>query len=267
VTGTDLTTLLDLKEKNEEYPNQPDFAIATRLLASYATLGLVPMVLPTTDIPIMLQRIPRQTETDLAFLKRMAKRNGYTFFIEPITFLANRAYFGPQTRLGIPLPALSMDSGMGSNVASLSFSMDGLAPVEPEGSFLDPITKMVLPIPALPSLKIPPLALSPLRAVRSIILRDAGNKSPAQALNESIAATSTAPDAVTGTGQVDTARYGAVIQPRRPIGVRGAGLTYDGLYYVSKVAHQIDITSNAYTQDFTITREGTGSLLPLVPPS
>src|SRR5262249_3468622 len=55
VTGTDLTTMLDLKEKNEEYPNQPDFVIVTRLLAAYATLGLVPAVLPTTDIPIMLQ--------------------------------------------------------------------------------------------------------------------------------------------------------------------------------------------------------------------
>src|SRR5262245_40211392 len=35
VTGRDLTTLLDLEEKNEEFPNQPDFLIATKVLAAY----------------------------------------------------------------------------------------------------------------------------------------------------------------------------------------------------------------------------------------
>src|SRR5581483_937728 len=99
------------------------------------------------------------------------------------------------------------------------------------------------------------------------LLRDAGNKSPAQALAASVSAVSTSPDAVTGTGQVDTARYGAVMQARSTIGVRGAGRTYDGLYYVKKVTHRIDVAKYTYTQDFTLSREGTGSLLPLVPPS
>ena len=66
VTGRDLTTFLDLEEKNEEFPNQPDFLIATKVLAAYAKYGIVPVPTPTTDFPIMLQRIPRQQETDLA---------------------------------------------------------------------------------------------------------------------------------------------------------------------------------------------------------
>jgi hypothetical protein len=267
VMGTDLTTMLDLKEKSESYPNQPDFLIVTRLLASYASFGLVPAILPTTDIPIELDKIPRQTETDLGFIKRLARRNGYVFFIDPVTLFVNRAYFGPETRLGLPLPALSMDSGSSSNVKSLSFSHDGLAPVAPEGSFFLPLANLVLPIPALPSLRLPPFVTNPTPARRTVLLRDAGNKGPAEALNASVSAVSTAPESVTGTGQVDTARYGAIIQARRPIGVRGAGLAYDGLYYVKKVTHKIDVQKYTYTQDFTLTREGTGSLFPVVPPS
>lgn len=267
VLGTDLGTVLDLEEKNEEYPNQPDFAIVTRLLGTYAALGLVPQVLPTTDVPIYLQRIPHQVETDFAFIRRLARRNGYVFYVEPITLLANRAYFGPETRLGVPLPALSLDSGTRSNVTFLSFNQDGLASVAPSGSFLEPITKTVLPIPPLPSLRLPPLAATATPAQRSVILRDAGNKSVAQALNASVSAVSNAPEPVTGTGELDTARYGAVLQARRPIGVRGAGRSYDGLYYVRKVTHHIDTRNYSYTQSFTLSREGTGSLLPAVPPS
>src|SRR5689334_6290429 len=35
VSGRDVSQMLDLEEKNEEYPNQPDFVIATRLIGSY----------------------------------------------------------------------------------------------------------------------------------------------------------------------------------------------------------------------------------------
>ena len=46
----------------------------------------------------MVQRIPRQQETDLAFMRRLAQRNGFVFYVEPVTFGVNRAYFGPEIR-------------------------------------------------------------------------------------------------------------------------------------------------------------------------
>ncbi len=267
VTGTDLTTMLDLKEKSASYPNQPDFLIVTTLLLTYAPFGLVPTILPTTDIPIETDKIPRQTETDLKFIKRLAQRNSYVFYIEPITLFVNKAYFGPETRLGLPQPALSLDSGSNSNATSMSFSQDALAPVGPDGDFFLALAKTNLPIPTLPSLKLPPFALFPTPISRTVILRDAGNKSPAEVLNAALATVTNSPDSVTGTVQVDTAKYGGIVKPRLPIGVRGAGLSYDGLYYVRKVTHKIDVRKFTYTQDVSLSREGTGSLLPVVPPS
>ena len=42
-------------------------------------------------------------------------------------------------------------------------------------------------------------------------------------------------DTVTGKGSLDVVRYGRVLKPRQLVGVRGAGLAFDGLYYVSQV--------------------------------
>ncbi len=263
VTGRDLRQVLDLEERNEPYRNQPDSVIFTQLIGAYGQYGLVPEPTPTTDVPIEFERIPRQHETDLEFIQRMAERNGFVFYIEPVTFRVNRAYFGPETRAGIPQPALTVNMDSFSNVNTLSFSHDALTPTEAEGSIVEPITKTIIPLPSLPSLRIPPLAAKPTPARRKVLVRCAANKNPSQAATT--AAASNAPESVRGEGELDTLRYGSVLRARRPVGVRGAGHSYDGDYYVRKVTHVIT-SGVSYTQRFTISREGPGELLPMVRP-
>lgn len=264
VTGKDLTQVMDLEEKNDKFENQPDFLIAARLISGYARYGLIPFTTPTTDIPIMLQRIPRQHETDLGFIRRMALRNGYVFYVEPITFGLNKAYFGPETRVGLPQKALTMNMGAATNVRSLSFSHDALAPVGTSGTFVEPFLKLPIPIPSLPSLRLPPLVTKPAPAERKVQLRSTANENPARAAATAVAAVTRAPEAVTGNGEVDAARYGGVLRARRLVGVRGVGVSYDGFYYVRRVTHSI--RRGGYTQSFSVSREGTGSLLPVVVP-
>lgn len=264
VKGRDVSLMLDLEEKNEKYPNQPDWLVVTQLLAAQAKYGLVPAVTPTTDVPIELDRITRQHETDLTFIQRLARRNGHVFYVEPVTVGVNTAYWGPENRLGLPQPALTVDMGAATNVTSLSFAADALAPVEPESRVLEPITKTTIPIPSLPPLRIPPLSSSPMPARRKTILRETANQDPARAATSAMAAATRAPDPVTGTGRLDSRRYGTALRARRLVGVRGAGLSYDGFYYVRRVTHTLG--SGQYTQSFTISREGTGTLTPFVVP-
>jgi len=264
VTGRDVGMMLDLEEKNESYPNQPDFVIVTRLIAGYAQYGLVPMVTPTTDIPIELYRIPRQAGTDLSYIRTLAERNGYIFYIEPVTFGVNKAYWGPETRIGVPQPALTMNMGNQTNVRQLNFSNDSLAPVSTEGSFVDPITKSSIPIPSLPSLRVPPLSASPAEPRRKVLLRQTANLNPAEAATAAVSTVSRAPDPITAQGELESVRYGHVLRARQTVGVRGAGLSYNGNYYVRRVTHTI--ARGEYTQKFTLSREGTGSLLPVVRP-
>jgi hypothetical protein len=264
VTGKDISSVMDLEEQNSGFDNQPDSVIATRIIAKYARFGLTPAVAPTTDVPIQTDRVPSQQETDLGFLRRTAERNGFSFFIEPVTFGVNKAYWGPENRLGVPQHALTQDMGAATNLRSLDFSHDSLLPAAPAGVIVEPFFKLSIPIPPLPSLKIPPLASTPAPAVRRTIVRDVANQNPLKAATELLAAATNTGNAVSGDGELDTLRYGHVLRARRLVGVRGAGLSYDGLYSVESVTHKL--MRGEYTQRFRISREGTGTTLPAVVP-
>lgn len=262
VTGKDLSQVMDQEEKNATYANQPDYVIFSQIIGKYAQYGLIPAVTPTTDLPIEIKRTPRQQETDLRFIQRMARRNGFVFYIEPVTFGVNQAYFGPEVRSGMPQPALTTNMGAFDNLKSISFSHDSLAPVSPSLSIQEPFTRMSIPIPLLPSLRLPPFALEPSAPRVKKILREAANQDLGQAASTVVAAVTNVPEPVVGRGTLDTIRYGSVLRARKPVGLRGVGASYDGFYFVRKVKHAI--MRNEYSQDFTVSREGTGSLSPVV---
>lgn len=265
VTGKDISLMLDLEEKNETYPNQPDSVIALRLIGSYATYGLVPMVTPTTDVPIQIDRIPTQQGTDLAFLRELATRNGFVFYIQPTMIPGvNTAYWGLDNRLSVPQPALTMNMGSDTNVDQpINFHFNALGPAAPQVSIVEPITKLAISIPVPSGLR-PPLASQPAASLRKTLARDTANLNPIQAALRALSSASQSSDAVTADGTVDAVRYGRALQARQLVGLRGVGYSYDGNYYVKEVQHSIK--RGEYTQRFSLTREGHGALTPLVLP-
>ncbi len=264
VMGKAVSIMMDLEERNEQYPNQPDFVIVNRLIAGYARYGLVPLVTPTGNVPLMTERVPTQHETDLKYIERLARDNGFVFYIEPVTVGVNSAYWGPEQRAAVPQAALTVNMGSADNVTRLSFANDALAPIGTRGTFVEPFTRTAIPIPPLPSLKIPPLASRPAPALRTTLQRDTGNQNAGVAATSVVAAVTRAPDAVTASGEVDSVRYGHVLRARKLVGVRGVGFSYDGFYYVKSVTHSI--RPGSYKQSFSLSREGTGSTSPVVIP-
>lgn len=261
VTGEDVSLLMDLNETDARFPNQPDSVIVTRIVADYAQYGLLPTAITQTSaVPIETQLVPRQHETDLAFIRRLARRNGFIVYTEPGTFGVSDFHWGPETRFGLPQAPLTHNLGSASNVLDLHLAYDALAPVGTRGTFVEPLTKTAIPIPSLPSLNLPPLSASPAQAQRTRRLRDTAKQNSADASTAAVATVSNAPDAVRLGGRLDTVKYGAVLRPRRPVGVRGVGRSYDGNYYVATVRHVI--ARGQYTQEFSLQREGTGTLLP-----
>lgn len=265
VFGKDISVKLSLEEKSATYPNQPDSVIVTRLLAAYATLGLVPLVTPTTDVPIQIDRVPSQQGTDLAYIRELARRNGFVFYIEPTPVPGvNRAYWGLDNRLGVPQPALTMNMGADTNVDNpITFSYDALGPAQPRVTIVEPFTKMTIAIP-VPSSLSPPLSLRPAQSLRTTLPRDSANLNPIQAGLRAASSAAQSSDAVTGSGEVDAVRYGQALRARKLVGVRGVGFSYDGTYYVREVTHRI--RRGEYKQSFSLTRDGHGALLPLVLP-
>jgi hypothetical protein len=54
-----------------------------------------------------------------------------------------------------------------------------------------------------------------------------------------------------------------VLRARQLVGVRGAGLAFDGLYYIQQVTSTIKAAE--FKQSFSLSRNGIVSLLPVVP--
>jgi hypothetical protein len=265
VTGEDVSLMLDLDPKSETHPNQPDSIIVTKVLANYLKFGIVPKVTPTTDVPIEINRVPSQQETDLGYIRRMAQRNGFVFYIEPLPVPGTSiAYWGLDNRLGVPQPALSMNLGPQSNLDHpINFHYNALGPVAPRVTILEPITKTAITIPAPSGLR-PPLAMRPAAALRSSISRDSANLDPGQGLLRAVSSSTDSSDAIAASGEIDAVRYGQVLRARRLVGVRGVGNSYNGNYYVKQVTHRI--RRGEYKQSFSLSREGLGTLTPAVVP-
>ena len=268
VSGEDLSVAMDQQEFNGlPFPAMSSEARVALIIAKYAIFGMVPVVIPSlfTDLPIPVERIPTQTGTDLAYVQKLAKDAGYTFYIEPGPAPGmNTAYWGPEIRLGLPQPALNIGMDAQTNCENLSFAIDNTQSVLPVVFIQNALTKVALPLP-IPNVSLlsPPLgALQPLPKQINL-MRDTAKLSPMAALGKGLAAAASTADIVTGNGSVDVLRYGSVLKARRLIGVRGAGLAFDGLYYVKKVTSSIKL--GEFKQSFTLVRNGLISTLPAVP--
>lgn len=271
VTGDDLTAVMQKLAFSGlpglPYPAMPAEAIVALLLAKYAFLGIVPLVIPSIaiDVPIPTHRIPTQQGTDLEYIRSLADRVGYVFYLDPGPVPGSSvAYWGPKVKVGIRQPALNADMDAASNVEALSFSYNGNARQLPVVYIQNEQTKVPLPIP-IPDIGPlnPPLGLLDPPPQQFRLLPETAKYSPQRAMLLGMAEAARSADTVTGRGSLDVARYGRVLQPRQLVGVRGVGPAFDGLHYVSQVRHTIK--RGQYKQSFELSRKGLLSTVPRVP--
>ncbi len=268
VKGKDLTALMDIIElPGIPYPAMPPSLRALLVLAKYAAFGVVPLVIPSIvdEPPLPIQRIPQQRGTDYAYVKQLAHEAGYVFYMEPGPAPGmSKAYWGPEVRVGAVQPALSVNMDATTNVEQLSFNFDKERKTMPIVFFQESASKVPIgiPIPDITPMS-PPLGLVPPLPPRIEKLTDTAHLSPMGALMKGLAYAAQHSDSVFGNGRLDVSRYGRVLKSRQLVGVRGAGLPFDGLYYVSSVTHEIK--RGEYKQGFTLARNGLISTLPTVP--
>jgi len=268
VQGKDLSTVMTyLDSSGLPYPAMPPAARVLLVVAKYAAFGIVPVVIPSIvqDIPLPTQYIPRHKGKDLEYIQQLALECGYVFYVEPGPVPGvNFAYWGPEIKIGRPQPALNIDMDAHTNVESMSFNVDKEKKEMPRVEIR--VNKAVIPIPILDITPLnPPLGLIPPLPPRQPKKEDLqlANLPPARAFMRGLAYASRHADAVFGTGSLDTVRYGRILKSRKLVGVRGAGMAFDGLYYVTSVTHKIK--RGEYKQDFTLARNGVISTLSTVP--
>lgn len=268
VTGEDVTKAMDMQDfSGLPFPAVPVEGRVALLCAKYAPFGLIPMVIPVLfpDVQIPIDKIPAQKGTDLAYIQELARQVGYVFYVEPGPAPgSNIAYFGPEIKVGVPQPALNLDMDALTNVESLSFSFDPTKGVLPVVFIQNQLTRVPIPIP-IPNLNPlqPPLGALPTPIANLKLLKDTAKMSPMRAISTGLAEAAKSQDAVTGSGSLDVLRYGRPLKARGLVGVRGAGVAYDGLYYVSSVTSRLK--RGEFKQSFELTRNGLVSVTPNVP--
>jgi hypothetical protein len=268
VSGQDLSSIMDLIDLTGLlYPGMsPDIQVLT-ILGRYAAFGIIPEVVPMfiPEVPVPTDEIPVQDGTDLDYVKQLAHEAGYVFYVSPGPFPGtSTAYWGPQVRFGVPQPALNVNLDSWTNVESLNFRYQPRNSVTPTFFIQDSTTHIAIPIliPAVTPFN-PPLGIVTPPPQNFEPLPDAGYLSPGQALMRGIARAVETADVVTGTGSLDVVRYGQILRARSLVGVRGAGLAFDGMHFVDSTTH--NIKPGEYKQSFVLKRNGLISNVPVVP--
>jgi hypothetical protein len=167
-------------------------------------------------------------------------------------------------RVGIPQTSLNVNMDSWTNVESLSFRYHPQTSVLPLVFIQDPTTKVIIPIPIPPVTPFnPPLGVVVPVPQQVPQLKDTANKSPGLAIMQGLARAVESADVVTGEGTLDVVRYGQILRARSLVGVRGAGLAFDGMHYVDSATHKLK--AGEYKQSFVLKRNALIANLPVVP--
>ena len=263
LTGEDVSVLMDLEERSQPYPNRKSYGqIVNEILdqESYGKLfpGDLRRIRPARETPPsenMGTEHQSVNSTDRAYILDLARRVGHIFYVTPGPRVgSNGVYWGAPERDPNPQKPLSVNMGPSTNVESIDFRFNAMAPNRV--TYREkPGKDQTLDAPDAGRLS---LAERQAELKRTVIFNQTGRLEPDQLRNRAQAMVDQSLDnVVTATGELNAVRYGGLLRPRGLVMLRGAGHTNNGTYYVKSVSHSI--RKGEYKQRFTLTREGTGS--------
>ena len=251
ITGLDISIAMDVEQKKEEHPEQSADEIVTNIIKSepYTEYCLEPDVKPAGKKTNKNESVPKQDETDLEYIKRLADDNAHIFYIEPTDAPGNnKAYWGPPDLKSKPQKALLFNMEEFTNVKSITFSTDGLKASTTQGQTTTEENGKTEEIPKIP--KTTNYSSHRLEVINTLkkskSLSDAYEKVQNDEIKSGL-------DVTKVEGELDFIAYGDVLKVRHPIELRGVGKTYGGKYYVKEVTHTI--TKGSYKQKFKLTRK------------
>ena len=272
ISGMDATMLMNLQEKQIPWPQPTDETIAAAVFGQYKIL---PIVSPT--FPSKLDPTERtvQRGTDIRFLRRLAQRNGFECFVQPQAQSGvDFGYFGPPNNIpGMHEAVLNVKMGAETNVSEFKIRYDMVKPTMAVSAGIDVTTRALnVALSVLPPATISPTGgLYPVgvpMGVQEATLRALGGVHPppivlpAQTGQMTVPGLTAATQAITNRSSwavVAEGTLGAdvgVLYVGATVNIRGAGLAFNGAYYVTRVSHTFDC--GAYTQKFEARRNAIG---------
>ncbi|MGH9884441.1 MAG: phage late control D family protein [bacterium] len=256
ISGVDASYHMNVEEKTRIWRNQTYEDIATAIIGEYEFTPYVADAPAPGTPPLQVA----QRSTDHRFLRELARRRGYEFYV-----LGANAYFRPADLTKAPQKVIAINFGEETNCNDLQFQSDGTAPTEASVAYFDAMEGEAKVDQQMDS-GLTPLGtelLSSLRGQVPIpqtkrIARGLGFSSPAQAAEYAAGMLRRNGWWVTAHGTMSGLRYGRVLRSRKLVTVKGAGPNFNGNYYVRRVRHTL--TSRTYMMEFDLSRNALGKL-------
>jgi phage protein D len=250
IMGMDATCLMSLEEKIKAWPNKADSDIAREIFSHYqlsATVDETGVVHDETAATII------QRDTDIQFLKRLARRNGFECCVKGTTGLFRKPVLSAPSQ-----PVMAAHFGPDTNLGVIDARVNALRPMRVEMHQIDAIGKQMqaasahageqkqLGRDAALSLAVPKGVQSKMFVKHEVAVNQQEMQNLCRALFDE------AEWFAQASGEVDTATYGAILETMQPVPVKGAGEMFSGVYYVTSVTHRFDF--KGYKQQFAARR-------------
>ena len=258
IQGVDASYHMNLEEKTKIWIDKSFEDIAKEILESYDFDTVIAE--PSEDAAATPPHAVAQRGTDHAFLRELARRKGYEFFVHGGT-----GFFRPAKLDGAPQKLVAVNFGDETNCTQFRVAADGTAPTAAAIMFLDPMTGKVMES-RRDSSGLPPLGTDTLDTLRGAvgvpqtlqIGRRLGCMDQARADDYATGLLRRNGWWVTANGTLNGLRYGRVLRSRKTVTIKGVGAKYNGVYYVRKVQHEL--TMRTYSMTFEAVRNAVGRL-------
>ena len=124
--GMDSSILMNLEHKVRAWPDMSDSDIAETIFGEY---GFTPIIDATQPVRQEVDRTVIQNETDIQFLRKLAKRNGFECFVEANSSSGSvEGHFHLPNVNEQPQGVLTVNTGPTTNVNSFEVRFDMLRP-------------------------------------------------------------------------------------------------------------------------------------------
>jgi len=270
VSGGDKRVEMARAHRTVAWPGR-DSDVAAIILAGYA---LVPDVAQTLQLHSDLNHTQNQSGSDLDFLNRLARRNGFHFWISyqaaglVVVEVGNFKPSPPRPDVPSPPvvvdpfgPELSINVGDRSKqtMTSIDIDVDFDRPVLSSGvRVLEAVNELApggSPLPPNLPLGTRPMVSFISGVMREVFLTTAGDA--AELTTRAQAALSEAEWFVQARARTTKYALGnRILQPHMVVPVHGLGKRYGGDYFVTAVAHNLD--ANGHRMDVSLARNALG---------
>ncbi|NOG51763.1 MAG: hypothetical protein HND48_21790 [Chloroflexi bacterium] len=238
VVGADGSIKMDREVKLTQWADNTADSDAVSMIA--ANYGLAPFVESTNTRHMESRRTLIQHDTDLNFVRMLARRNGYHFWVRCDDLLIDSAYFKPPVLddPNAPLLRINIDE---PNMDSFDITWDVERPTSVVASSWDGAAKQVIdgsgvPPPSTFSGDVPLTSIASETRSTSVLaaVSDAGDL-----MGRASGVLMESAWFVQASCKVSAQRLGRIIRTHSVVNVDSVGTRYSGSYYVAGVRHVI----------------------------